>query len=247
MADGADGGRSHGAGDGTPADGVVDPTARVTYTGAGLDDDAPLWRGAPPAPLGLLERWYAEVAADGRVTEPGAVVLATVDDAGDPDARTVLLKGLDARGAVVYTNLGSAKARQLAAHPRAALVLPWQEVSRQVRLRGRVEPTTREESAAYFASRPRGSQVAAWASEQSRPVADRAELEARVTALEERFAGGDVPLPPGWGGLRVLVTEVELWAGRPSRLHDRARWTSVSGGPARLDDAAAWRLERLQP
>ncbi|MEJ5912880.1 pyridoxamine 5'-phosphate oxidase [Pseudokineococcus sp. 1T1Z-3] len=249
--DGTDAGAREGAGP-TPGPGaagsVVDPRARITYTGAGLDDDAPLWHADPPlAPLELLEAWYAEVAADERVTEPGAVVLATVDADGAPDARTVLLKELDGRGAVVYTNLGSAKGRQLDAVPRAALVLPWQEASRQVRLRGHVERTTRAQSQAYFASRPRGSQLAAWASAQSQPVAGRAELERRVAELEERFAGREVPLPDGWGGVRVLPTSVELWAGRASRLHDRAVWTSRTGGPARLDDAAAWRLERLQP
>jgi len=228
--------------------GVVDPSARVGYTGAGLDDDAPLWTAEPPVPpLELLTSWYAEAAADDRVVEPGAVVLATVDTDGVPDARTVLLKGLDDRGAVVYTNLASAKGRQLDARPRAALVLPWHAMSRQVRLRGSVERLGREESAAYFAQRPRGSQVAAWASAQSERVASRAELERRVAELEERFAGEDVPMPPSWGGVRVLPTSVELWAGRASRLHDRAAWTSRTGEPARLDDARAWDLARLQP
>ncbi|MEJ5866701.1 pyridoxamine 5'-phosphate oxidase [Pseudokineococcus sp. 5B2Z-1] len=227
---------------------VVDPSARVSYTGTGLEDDAPLWTADPPlAPLGLLERWYADAAADERVVEPGAVVLATVDADGVPDARTVLLKGLDGRGAVVYTNLASAKGRQLEARAHAALVLPWHAMSRNVRLRGRVERVTREESTAYFAQRPRGSQVAAWASAQSQPVGSRADLERRVAELEERFAGQEVPLPPTWGGVRVLPVAVELWAGRASRLHDRAAWTSVTGEPARLDDAGAWRLARLQP
>jgi len=227
---------------------VVDPSARVGYTGAGLDDDAPLWTADPPVPpLELLTTWYAEATADDRVVEPGAVVLATVDGDGVPDARTVLLKGLDGRGAVVYTNLASAKGRQLEVRPRAALVLPWHAMSRQVRLRGHVEPVSREESAAYFAQRPRGSQVAAWASAQSERVASRAEMGRRVADLEERFAGVDVPLPPSWGGVRVLPTSVELWAGRASRLHDRAAWTSRTGEPALLDDADAWELARLQP
>lgn len=226
---------------------VVDPAARVLYTGEGLDDAAvEALRAA--GPLAVLEQWYAEAAADQRVTEPGAMVLATVDAAGDPDARTVLLKGMDADGLTFFTNLRSAKARHLEHRPRAALVLLWHAMFRQVRVRGPVSVVPREQAAAYFASRPRASQLGAWASRQSEPIGSRAELDAAVAAVTARFEGSDdVPLPPFWGGYRVHPVEVELWVGHADRLHDRVRFAAVDGVPAPLDDPAAWRVQRLQP
>lgn len=217
-----------------------------------------------PTPLEQWQRWWAEVARPGSpVAEPNAVVLATVDADGLPDARTVLLKGVDARGFVVYTNLGSAKARQLAAVPAAALVLPWHAAGRQVRVRGRVEQVPRAESAAYFASRPWGSKVGAWASAQSAPVAGRAPLQRAFDAAAARWpadgSAGDVPLPEDWGGYLVRPWEVEFWVGRSSRLHDRLVLRAARGGPSApgapgdpggppaLDELGAWSLHRLQP
>lgn len=216
---------------------------RVDYSDEGLDA-----ADLAPAPLEQFHRWWDDAAADPRITEPNAVVLATVDAGGLPDARTVLLKGADARGFVFYTNLGSAKARQLAAAPHAALVLPWHPQQRQVRVRGDVEQVSREESAAYFASRPRGSQLGAHASQQSAPVASREELARAYEEAAARFPEPDpVPLPDGWGGFLVRPVEVELWVGRRSRLHDRLVYLSVTGEPAPLDDPAAWRVVRRQP
>lgn len=230
----------------TPLPPVVDPTARLTYAGSGID-------GVDPrsAPWDVLVRWYAEARSDPRIVEPGAMVVATVDADGRPNARTVLLKSLEPDGFAFYTNLTSAKAAEIAAAPHAALVLLWHPMFRQVRVRGPVVQVGRDESAAYFDSRPRGSRMAAWASRQSAPVANRQELLDRVHRLEERFGPSDddppVPLPPFWGGYRVQPVEVELWVGHESRLHDRLVWTSRDGSPAALDDAAAWDSRRLQP
>jgi pyridoxamine 5'-phosphate oxidase len=229
---------------GTVSDFIVDPTLRRVY-------DAPVFEaGLPAAPLPLLARWYAEALDDDRVPEAAAMVLATVDADGHPDARTVLLKGLDAHGATLFTNLGSTKARELAHTPYAAVVLPWHGMYRQVRMRGPVEPVSREETAEYFATRPRGSQIASRASHQSQPVGSRADLEAAVEAEAARWpdtgSPDDVPVPDFWGGYRIRPVEVELWVGQPSRLHDRIRYSS-GASPARLDDDGAWTQTRLQP
>jgi pyridoxamine 5'-phosphate oxidase len=223
---------------------VVDPVARLSYAGV------PFLPGeVDGAPLALLHRWYTEAAADDRIYEPGAMVVATVDDAGLPDARTVLLKSLDADGLTFFTNLGSAKARQLRRTPHAAAVLLWHPMYRQVRFRGPVSEVSPEESAAYWATRPRDSQVSSRASHQSGPVASRAELEAMVAAEEDRWpdtgSPTDVPLPPWWGGFRLHPRSIELWVGQQSRLHDRVLFECV--GEGRLDDADSWRPRRLQP
>jgi pyridoxamine 5'-phosphate oxidase len=226
-----------------PTAGPVDPTARIDY-GADLipDDDT------AGAPLPTLYRWYEAASSDDRVVEPGAMVVATVDADGAPNARTVLLKGLDARGLVFFTNTGSTKGRELATDARASVVLLWHAMYRQVRARGVVEQVSREEALEYFTSRPRGSQVAAWASAQSHPLATRQELLDAVAAVEQRFAGQDeLPLPDFWGGYRVRPVEVELWAGQRNRLHDRWVWATADGSPAPLDDADAWQGGRRQP
>ncbi len=190
-------------------------------------------------PLGEVRRWVAE-AIDADVLEPTAMTLATVDAAGVPDARIVLLRGIDGRGVSWFSNRRSAKGAQLADRPVAAVVLFWAALERQVRLRGRVEHLPDEESDRYFASRPRGSQVAAWASAtQSAPITDRASLDAMAAEAEARFAHvADIPRPPHWGGELLRPDTIELWQGGRARLHDRLRWTRVVDG---------WRLERLQP
>jgi pyridoxamine 5'-phosphate oxidase len=167
------------------------------------------------------------------------MIASTVSAGGQPSSRMVLLKGVDERGFVFYTNYGSRKAGELDANPRASLLFPWHELERQVIVCGDVERTTLAESEEYFAKRPLGSQVGAWASDQSRPLASPAELEARVNAAMQRFRGKPVPLPPTWGGFRVRPATIEFWQGRPSRLHDRLRYTLSADG--------TWRRERLFP
>jgi pyridoxamine 5'-phosphate oxidase len=190
-----------------------------------------------PNPFGQLERWLAEAAATG-MTNPDAVALATATGAGRPSVRFVLLRGLDDRGLVFYTSYGSRKGRELEANPEAALVIYWAELGRQVRATGPVGLVPREESEAYFRTRPFGSQVAAWASRQSEVIASRDDLERRFEELARTYRGGDVPLPPFWGGYRLAPEEFEFWEHRDSRLHDRLRYSR--SGPA-------WVIERLQP
>lgn len=179
-------------------------------------------------PIPLLERWLEE--ARGVVSEPGVMTLATATVDGKPSARVVLLRGLDQRGLVFFTNRTSRKGEELRSNPRAAAVLHWWELGRQVRVEGAVEQVSQEESAAYWATRPRGSRIAAWASPQSRPIAGRAALETLVREVEQRFAGEDVPLPPFWGGYRLVAESVELWRHRDDRLHDRVRFVRVRDG-----------------
>jgi pyridoxamine 5'-phosphate oxidase len=224
-------------------DRIVDPQARLSYAGSPLPVTSP-----PAKPLALLREWVAAAVEDPRVAEPNAMVVATVDADGLPNARTVLLKGLDAVGFTFFTNLGSIKALELSANPVASLVLLWHPMYRQVRVRGRVEQVSDTEAAEYFAGRPRGSQVSAWASRQSAPVASRADVERAFAEAEARWAGSaEVPMPPFWGGYRVRPVEVEFWVGQASRLHDRLVYCSRDGEPQRLDDPAAWTTTRRQP
>jgi pyridoxamine 5'-phosphate oxidase len=197
-----------------------------------------------PDPFVQFRRWFDATQQAG-VHEPHAVVLATATPDGRPSSRYVLLKDLDERGFVFYTNDDGAKGRVLAANPVAALVLPWHVLARQVRVVGPVERVDAAEADAYFATRPRGSQVGAWASQQSSVLTDRDELERRVAEATARFEGRDVPRPPHWGGYRVVPDEIEFWQGRPSRLHDRFRYRR--GSPGDGGDLDAWVIERLSP
>jgi pyridoxamine 5'-phosphate oxidase len=192
---------------------------------------------SPDEPLALFRRWLADALASGQL-EPTAMTLATVDQRGRPRARMVLLKSAGPDGFTFYTNWASAKGRELARRPDAALVLWWPESSRQVRIEGRVARVSVREADGYFALRPRDAQLGAWASPQSRVIASRAALEARLDRVTVRFAGGSIPRPPHWGGFRLTARSIEFWQGRPSRLHDRLRYTRRAG---------RWRRERLAP
>src|SRR5689334_17047116 len=196
--------------------------------GLSEDDLAGTW-------LEQFERWLDDVVDSGRLVEPNAMILATAGADCRPSARTVLLKGVDERGFVFYTNLESRKGTDALANPNAALVFDWIELQRQVVVTGAVEQLTGAESDAYFALRPRGSQIGAHASRQSRAIASRDELEEECRAASERFPDA-VPRPPHWGGLRVIPETVEFWHGRPNRLHDRLRF--------RRTDAGEWVVER---
>ena len=190
-------------------------------------------------PFALFTLWLDEATAT-EINDPEAMTLATVDANGLPDARMVLCKGVDERGLVFYTNIESAKGRELAGQPRAAALFHWKSLRRQVRLRGAVTQVSVAESDAYFASRPRGSQIGAWASQQSRPLAARGDLEAAVEAYERQFGTGDVPRPDYWRGYRLEPVEIEFWRDRPSRLHERVRFT-------RSAPSAAWEKRLLYP
>jgi pyridoxamine 5'-phosphate oxidase len=188
-------------------------------------------------PNAQVARWLTE-AESARVAEYDAMVVATVDQAGQPDARVVLLRGFDDAGFRFYTNYESAKGQQLATNPRAALVLHWRELGRQLRARGSITRSSPEESVAYWRNRPRASRVSAWASRQSEPIASRADLEAAAADVAARLGGDDIPLPPFWGGYLLTPDTIELWQHRDDRLHDRLRYRRTDG---------AWVLERLQP
>jgi pyridoxamine 5'-phosphate oxidase len=189
-------------------------------------------------PVAQFTEWFHQ-AMDAGVTEPNAMVLSTADAQGRPSSRTVLLKGYDRRGFVFFTNYGSRKGSELAVNPWASLLFPWISISRQVVVNGRVEKVGRDETAAYFRTRPHGSQLGAWASEQSSPVSSREVLEQRYAELERRYPEGEgVPVPPFWGGYRVVPEAVEFWQGRENRLHDRLRYVAEGEG---------WRVERLCP
>jgi pyridoxamine 5'-phosphate oxidase len=211
-----------------------DPAAlRRSYERAALDESsiAPTW-------LAQLRAWYDDAVVLGGSPEPNAMQVATVDSAGRPSVRTVLVKAIDERGVVFYTNYESAKGRDLTERPYAAALLVWLAHERQVRVSGPVQRVSQEETAAYFATRPRGSQIGAWASPQSRVIGSREELEKLDAEVTQRFGEGEIEPPPNWGGFLIAPESVEFWQGRPDRLHDRLRF--------RRDDDA-WILERLAP
>jgi pyridoxamine 5'-phosphate oxidase len=180
-------------------------------------------------PHTLFDDWLAE-ARTSEPNDPEAMALATVDADGRPSVRMVLLKGHDDRGFVFYTNGESRKADALAAHPVAGLLFHWKSLRRQVRVEGVVAPVSDAEADAYFASRARASQLGAWASDQSRPLPDRETFEARYAGMESRFAGGDVPRPPHWGGWRVTPDRIEFWSDRAFRLHERRLFNATESG-----------------
>ncbi len=191
-----------------------------------------------PDPVRQFNAWLAEAAAQ-QLIEPNAMTLATVDDAGQPWSRTVLLKICDERGFTFFTNYAGAKGRQLAGNPRAALTFWWGALERQVNVTGTVTKVSSEESAAYFHSRPASSQIGAWASAQSEVVANREQLERQFAEALATYGETDIPLPPHWGGYRLTPQTIEFWQGRRSRLHDRLRYTQQADG--------AWKIERLSP
>ena len=193
-------------------------------------------RDLDPDPIVAYAAWFATAVAAGGA-QPEAMALATAAVGGRPSVRMVLLKGHDERGFTFFTNRDSRKGEELTANPQAALVLYWQPLNRQVRIEGRVERIPDAESEAYFATRALGSQIAAWASPQSQPI-DRAELDERYSAVAARFPAGTVPLPPFWGGYRVVPEAIEFWQGRENRFHDRIRYERTSGG---------WTTTRLAP
>jgi pyridoxamine 5'-phosphate oxidase len=206
---------------------------RKEYNGGKLSE-----ADADADPLRQFEKWFGQALA-ANLPEPNAMTLATATPDGQPSARVVLLKSFDASGFTFFTNYESRKGRELTANPRAALLFFWPQMQRQVRIEGTVERISEAESDGYFRSRPLGSRLGAWASAQSEVIASRDVLEQRMRELTQRFADGEVPRPPHWGGYRVCPLTIEFWQGRPDRLHDRLRYQRV------LPDG--WRLDRLSP
>lgn len=205
---------------------------REEYTRAGLTE-----ADLTDEPLTLFDQWFQE-AVKAELVEPNAMTLATVDDAGQPWTRTVLLKAFDQRGFVFYTNYTSDKARQIDARPQVSVLFPWLPLQRQVQITGRAEKVPTRESLKYFLSRPRGSQLGAWVSAQSSVISSRQVLETKLAELKRKFGEGKVPLPDFWGGYRIVADTVEFWQGRPNRLHDRFRYTCGADG---------WSVNRLSP
>ena len=188
-------------------------------------------------PFRQFQKWFQEAEA-AKVIEPNAMVVSTVSKSGQPSSRVILLKGVDGRGFVFYTNYESRKGREIEANPRVSLLFPWLALERQVVVEGSVTKISREESEAYFHSRPHASQIGAWASQQSTIISGRTVIEDAAKALEKKYAGQQVPIPPHWGGYRVSPESVEFWQGRRSRLHDRLRYRR---------EKDAWIVERLSP
>jgi pyridoxamine 5'-phosphate oxidase len=211
---------------------------REHYRARGLDEGE-----LAAHPVEQFARWFRDAvrtADEGSLYEPNAVIVSTADADGRPSSRTVLLKQFDHEGFVFYTNYGSRKARDLDANPHVALLFPWHPMARQVHVTGTATRTGRDETAAYFRTRPHGSQLGAWASSQSTVVTSRAELDRAYEELAARYPEGEqVPVPPHWGGFRVVPETVEFWQGRENRLHDRLRYVRGAGD--------AWRVERLSP
>jgi pyridoxamine 5'-phosphate oxidase len=206
---------------------------RHEYIGEGLRR-----RDLDPNPIKQFDVWFTAAVKAG-IHDANAMALATATPDGKPSARVVLLKDFDESGFVFYTNYASEKGRQLEENPRAALVLYWMEVERQIRIEGTVEKTSREESEQYFHTRPAGAQLGAWASRQSEVIDARRVLNARLEEMKQRFAQGEIPLPPHWGGYRLKSEWIEFWQGRPDRLHDRFRYTRQKDG--------SWQIDRLAP
>ncbi|MEU3731192.1 pyridoxamine 5'-phosphate oxidase [Streptomyces sp. NPDC033538] len=208
---------------------------RKQYRAEGLSE-----ADLPATPVEQFARWFKQAATEGGLFEPNAVVVSTADARGRPSSRTVLLKHFDERGFVFYTNYDSRKARELGENPHVSLLFPWHPMARQVIVTGVARRTGRDETAAYFRTRPHGSQLGAWASAQSSVVAGRSALDAAYAELAARYPEGEqVPAPPHWGGFRVVPREVEFWQGRENRLHDRLRYVADADG--------GWRVERLSP
>ncbi|MFF8994951.1 pyridoxamine 5'-phosphate oxidase [Streptomyces sp. NPDC014983] len=220
-------------------DPVLDPAAmRKQYRADGLAE-----QDLATHPMDQFARWFedaARAALHGTLYEPNAMVVATADAEGRPSTRTVLMKQFDTEGFVFYTNYDSRKGRDLAANPHVSLLFPWHPLARQVVVTGTARRTGRDETAAYFRVRPHGSQLGAWASAQSTVVGSRAELDAAYAELESRYPEGEqVPVPPHWGGFRVVPEAIEFWQGRENRLHDRLRYTARPDG--------TWQVDRLSP
>lgn len=206
---------------------------RQQYTQAELDEES-----LAGDPIAQFERWFKE-ACDSELPEPNAMCLSTVSPEGQPSSRTVLLKSFDKDGFVFFTNYSSRKAREIGGNPKVSLLFPWLGLERQVIATGAVTRVSAVESLKYFLSRPRGSQIGAWVSQQSSVVTSRSLLEGKLEEMKRKFAGGEVPLPSFWGGYRVEPATIEFWQGRPNRLHDRFLYSR--------DDDEAWKIERLAP